>query len=160
MVAAGPAEAQPIATGVTICLTGAPEYCAALDPVTVYELTTSTIGILIGIWGIIPKGKSKGGQQQVEVESEGTESGGGTDAALCLAATGGTTYMTSCNSAGVVWILAPHGSGYYLENRWSYTHGLDEVLSAVGAPGEDSPLYVQTPAAGNWQTWSLFDELA
>jgi hypothetical protein len=147
---------------VTLCLTNAGTYCAAINPMDIIQVVIENQDQLKEAWYWLKNFLGLGGVEK-EIQSEGDEHGdsadtdennGGEQAGLCLQSTGGNVVFAACGGNGTVWVAVPHGNGSYLINRYLYDRGITEVLT-VRATTNGYHLYVASEGtSGTWQTWS------
>lgn len=154
------AYAQPNG-GADLCFTNDTVYCVGVDSMTIFVVVSGTITtgasvITVVLTWIAIKNSQK--QDQGEEKSDGPD-----DTGLCLAATGGDAYMTSCGANGTVWIVVPHSDGDYLESRYSVDNGLSSKMLTAYPLAQGYSLYVyppEQPGGDYWQTWSWYQLLS
>jgi hypothetical protein len=149
---------------VTLCLTNSNTYCAAVNPMDIYQLIVDNYDLIKAVFGLILDRPGDGGQEK-EGQSEGTENGGnstddesngGEQAGLCFQSTGGDVNLAACSGNGTVWIAVPHGDGSYYINRYLYNKGITEVLTVASNANGDRLYVAAEGASGTWQNWTFY----
>jgi hypothetical protein len=82
------------------------------------------------------------------------------NAGECVEDTGETTgddaSFGTCGANGTVWILVPHGGGYYLKSRFAEDHGNISMVLSVDPLSNGAPVYVAAPANPGSPYWQTF----
>jgi hypothetical protein len=143
------------------CLTSRGVSCLAFNPYDAAEAVSSVVVAVVAVWTLILQTKAKNGDKRAESKDEGSDTGGDKqEAGLCLTDTGGTAWFGPCGGNGTVWILEPHGSGWYMQSQYMLNRGANMVLSVGGAGYTELFLDPPDPGGPFYQAFSWVPPVA